>query len=173
MEPIGSLLPQLEDFLAQARVALPQGELADRAAALLQALHQATKPPSRPGLYWWGGRWRRHDWGRIAHRLGREPDSSLAAEVGCDPTLVRRMRVRLGIPRWDPLGAMRPLLGKLPDREVARRLGLSRETVSARRRKLGIGPYRHRGRQRQEHEARDLARIMEGLDRLRRLSESR
>jgi hypothetical protein len=52
------------------------------------------------------------------------------------------MRERLGIPnptghRWTAEGVA--LLGTLPDREVARRLGRSLSSVTQKRCKLGIG----------------------------------
>lgn len=41
-------------------------------------------------------------WDRVAHRLGQEPDTSIAADLGCCPETVRLRRLALGIPTYEP-----------------------------------------------------------------------
>lgn len=92
------------------------------------------------GKYWFGGRWMQHDYGRVAARLGKVTDTSLALEVGAHPAAIGRLRRKLGIPRFDKLADALPWLGKVPDRELARRHGVSPQAVMRRRQGLGIKP---------------------------------
>lgn len=48
--------------------------------------------------YRWRGKFWRHDWARIAGRLGIWPDTLLAHELGCDRQTIGNMRRTLGIP---------------------------------------------------------------------------
>lgn len=58
--------------------------------------------------YRWRGKFWRHDWARVADRLGIWPDYLLAHELGCKPSTVSRMRRRLGIsPACGPQAALR------------------------------------------------------------------
>ena len=108
-------------------------DIAARIGSPLQKLDPA-------GRYWFGGRWWRYDYGRVAARLGKVTDASLALELGAPPGCVSRLRRQLGIPVHDKLAAVVPWLGRVPDRELARRHGVSAQAVQQRRRALGIKP---------------------------------
>lgn len=41
-------------------------------------------------------------WDRVAHRLGQEPDTSIAADLGCCAETVRLRRLALGLPTYEP-----------------------------------------------------------------------
>jgi hypothetical protein len=92
------------------------------------------------GRYWFGGRWWHYDYSRVAARLGKVTDASLALELGAPLGCVSRLRRQLGIPVYDKLAAVVPWLGRVPDRELARRHGVSAQAVLLRRRALGIKP---------------------------------
>jgi transcriptional regulator of acetoin/glycerol metabolism len=83
----------------------------------------------------------RYDYARIFSRLGKVPDAALADEIGATRWLVRRVRMRHRIPRFDPLTAFEGALGTVPDHEIARLAGVSRSTVWRRRRRLGVMAY--------------------------------
>ena len=77
--------------------------------------------------------------------LGLFPDSVLATNIGCDFTTVHKARKTRCIPSFRTPNpppcdreALRPLLGKKRDREVAVEMGVSEGQVSAARRALGI-----------------------------------
>jgi hypothetical protein len=78
----------------------------------------------------------------IVARLGKEPDSRIAKDVGVTAGAVGYMRRRLGIPACPREQAWSDdevaLLGAAPDRDVARRIGRTAESVRAKRRSLGI-----------------------------------
>ena len=88
--------------------------------------------------------------------LGTASDRDLADRLGLHADTVGRRRRALGIasyskrsypiPAHEWTGEEVALLGKVPDEEVARRLGLSYEVVGYRRRRLGIPPCRRPGR---------------------------
>lgn len=81
-------------------------------------------------------------------RLGKEPDLSLAKDMGISHSAVNRKRRDLGIParlpmhRWTE--AECSLLGRLSDREIGDRLGLSPRSVMWKRLSLSIPPPRGR-----------------------------
>ncbi len=81
-----------------------------------------------------------YDYSRVAARLGKVTDTSLAEELGCSVAAIGRLRHRLGIPVFDKLEAVVPWLGRVPDRELARRHGVSAQAVWLRRNALGIRP---------------------------------
>lgn len=95
-------------------------------------------PPSPPGRYWWGGRHRRYDFGRIAARLGRASDVDLAREITCLRGNVQALRRRLGIPAFRKLDEVEPYLGRHPDLRLAREFGVSAAGVRKRRKARGI-----------------------------------
>ena len=80
--------------------------------------------------------------------LGKVSDHEIARRLGVARTIVSKARRQLGIapmPRvattvadrsWVPV--VRHLLGRMPDREVGRRVGVSAATVGFARRELGI-----------------------------------
>lgn len=87
--------------------------------------------------------------------LGQMPDRELAERLGVPASQVGAARWRLRIPRHgcSKLGRhpgayvawhTQPL-GQIPDRELAKRLGLPTRTVAAHRRRLGIAPVRTPG----------------------------
>lgn len=90
--------------------------------------------------FWFAGRWCRKDWGSILSRLGKVPDTHLAAEIGAHVKGVQRLRRKLGIARYDRAKQIEPYLGRISDARLARHFGVARETVARRRRKLGIPP---------------------------------
>lgn len=86
-------------------------------------------------------------------QLGTAGDREVAQALGISQTCVRRKRARLGIRPFHilPRGPSRrfpwtaedlALLGKLTDKEVAVRLGVTVTTVARRRQELGIPPSR-------------------------------
>lgn len=86
----------------------------------------------------WAGQRYEHDWQRIAPLLGLRPDRALARTISVRPERVQRMRRRLGIEPWYPLKGLEHLLGKQTDVEIARRAGLTADTISKHRRARGI-----------------------------------
>lgn len=82
----------------------------------------------------------RYNYARIAARLGTTTDTALAKEISAPVQQVRKQRLRLGIERYSPVKRMHHLLGKLPDRELARRFGVAAATVSSYRKRHGIPP---------------------------------
>jgi DNA-binding CsgD family transcriptional regulator len=83
---------------------------------------------------------------RALVRLGKEPDLSIAKDMGISHSAVNRKRRALGIQsrlpmhRWTE--AECSLLGRLTDREIADRLGLSQRNVLWKRLSLGLPPPR-------------------------------
>lgn len=86
--------------------------------------------------------------------LGERPDTHIAAETGVSAETVRRQRIARGIPRAPaatycyrggnrdkPLEDHLDKLGTMPDAELGRLAGCTRQAVQARRRALGIPPY--------------------------------
>ncbi len=83
--------------------------------------------------------------------LGAASDAEIAAELGVRKHSVRYKRLVLGIPAHGATRTRRPnrfwtprrvaLLGTARDKEVARRLGISRARVADERRKRGIPPF--------------------------------
>lgn len=107
-------------------------------------------PELEPGGYWFNGRRVKYDYGRVLARLGKVTDAALAAEIGAPRGYVFRLRRRLGIPKCDKAAAALPWLGKVPDRELARRCGVDARTIKRRREERGIKPAslaRHRADQ--------------------------
>ncbi len=90
----------------------------------------------------------------MIERLGTASDREVAEELRIPRSCVRRKRTLLGIPPFFPTQAhVRPrtakwtrknlaLLGKVTDKELARRMKVSYTTVNGKRRQLGIPPYR-------------------------------
>jgi DNA-binding CsgD family transcriptional regulator len=77
----------------------------------------------------------------VVSRLGREPDSRIARDLGISSSSVLSKRRTLAIPRWVRhrwTAAQRRWLGRLSDREIARRLGVSSRLVRTERRRLGV-----------------------------------
>lgn len=91
----------------------------------------------------------RVDWDQVQD-LGRIPDARLARRLGVSAAAVGEARRARGIPvhekrrnrRPEPLDAVwvkvDPLLGQMPDTDIARRYGLSAQQVRARRARLDI-----------------------------------
>jgi DNA-binding CsgD family transcriptional regulator len=88
----------------------------------------------------------------MVSRLGTDTDAAIAEELRLSASSVAYKRRRLGIRAYGPdSGGPRPrvrwrrsmlaLLGKAPDREVAKRLGLTREQVWWKRQQLGIRSF--------------------------------
>lgn len=86
-----------------------------------------------------------HNFDPILDRLGKEHDSVLAKEIGCNRATITKLRLSLGLPKCDPMAAGRHLLGRIPDAELARRLGVAPSTVHAARKKAGIPTYSKSG----------------------------
>lgn len=90
----------------------------------------------------------------MIERLGTASDREVAEELRIPRGCVRLKRTVLGIPPFFPTPAhVRPLtakwtpknlalLGKVTDKELARRMKVSYTTVNVKRRQLGIPPYR-------------------------------
>ena len=83
-------------------------------------------------------------------QLGTMPDAALAARIGTSEETIRRRRLEAGIPAFGRLsGKLHPqkfqweangleLLGALPDKEIATRLGISTDLVRRERRARNI-----------------------------------
>lgn len=72
----------------------------------------------------------------LAPPMGSVPDSTIARLVGCSNSVIGRLRRRQGIPTYAPASNAKlhdylHLVGFLPDVEVARRAGVSRQRVWA------------------------------------------
>lgn len=85
------------------------------------------------------------DWPSVRDKLGRVPDETIAAELGCSTVAVAQARRALGRIRkrtgpagilWDSVSE----LGKLPDAIVAHRIGVERSSVSAARIRRNLPP---------------------------------
>ncbi len=81
---------------------------------------------------------------RIRAIAGSASDAAIAREVGCSPGTVSRIRRLAGIPPWRPPAPVLTwpeerlaLIGSMPDGELARRWGVSRAAVQAKRIELG------------------------------------
>lgn len=104
---------------------------------------QSCNPEQRPKNVW-------EDLDAVA-KLGRVPDAQLADELGVHVSSVCAARKARSIPACNPkhsrpTGAGRwgevnsELLGTLPDREIADRIGVTRTAVVAARKRRGIAP---------------------------------
>jgi hypothetical protein len=89
----------------------------------------------------------RGDWARpgIVERLGLEPDSSIARDVGVTRQRVSQVRERLGIRAYSPRDHLPKelieLLGHQPDSEIAEAFGVKVGLVRDVRKDLGIDRY--------------------------------
>lgn len=81
-----------------------------------------------------------YDYQSILAQLGKVPDCELAAQLGCHPSLIWRLRKRLNISRYCRAAAVDHLLGKCTDRQLARHLSVNPSTISHRRKALRIPP---------------------------------
>lgn len=93
-----------------------------------------------PRGYRFHGFWYTYNWASVEHLLGKVPDSRVAAELGCHPVSVRKMRRRLRIPKYRKTDSCLDLLGEYPDAMIAEMKGLARETVTKLRLARGIPP---------------------------------
>ncbi len=80
----------------------------------------------------------RHNFVDVIQRLGTCPDHELAELVGCDQSLIGKLRRSFNIKRYDRVARVLHLLGRMPDRELARRTGITACTLGRHRRRLGI-----------------------------------
>ena len=80
----------------------------------------------------------RHDYADVIQRLGTCPDQELADLVGCDQSLIGKLRRSFDIKKYDRVARVLHLLGRMPDRELARRTGITARTLGKHRRRLGI-----------------------------------
>ena len=76
------------------------------------------------------------DWS--AQPLGEEPDSTIAARLGCSAPVVRRAREAAGLPLFGRIDWASEPLGVESDGVIARRLGCSPEAVFYARKQRGI-----------------------------------
>ena len=81
---------------------------------------------------------------RIRAHAGRQSDAALAAAIGCSAGVVARVRRAAGLAPWRPASAplawpaaRLALLGAMADGKLARRWGISRAAVQAKRLELG------------------------------------
>jgi DNA-binding CsgD family transcriptional regulator len=93
-------------------------------------------PPPKPPSPWTNG---------VLRRLGRDSDTEIARQLGLTAATVAKKRQEIGgskwrLKRWAPREDA--VLGTLPDREAARRLGRTYKAVKHRRHLLGIEPIR-------------------------------
>lgn len=90
----------------------------------------------------------KYDWSRWDPKLGTMADVDLAAQIGCDKSVVRRRRSSLGISPYFhstskvDLDVWVPRMGKESDSSIARKAGCAQTTVTRRRNELGIPPFR-------------------------------
>ena len=89
---------------------------------------------------------------RLGAVIGEEPDAIVAHRLGLPEHCVRDARRRAGLrSRFNPAvpsvdwPAIRPHLGKMPDIELARHVGVSAAAIHAERVRLGIAKYRPYG----------------------------
>jgi len=81
-----------------------------------------------------------------AAQLGKHPDYWFAVTYGVSAGFVCSLRLRLGIPGYrfgqaDPWPKeLLRLLGKVPDRHLAKRFRIDEKRVAAKRRQMGIAP---------------------------------
>lgn len=79
-------------------------------------------------------------------RLGIEPDPVIAASLGYSRSAVSKARILRGIPAVvlpEVAPEWAPLLGTIPDREIARRYNVSATMVQVARNRAGIAPAAH------------------------------
>jgi transcriptional regulator with XRE-family HTH domain len=97
-------------------------------------------------------------------RLGTCPDKRLAEELGCDNSLIAKLRKAYNIPKYDRVQRIVHLLGRMPDRELSRRTGIAAVTIAKRRKKMNIPPasmINVNGRTKVERYLRELKQQME------------
>ncbi len=66
----------------------------------------------------------------------------LASEIGVHRSLVGRLRRVLRIPKYDRVAKVVHLLGRVSDRELSRRCGITAKTIARRRHRMGIPPHK-------------------------------
>lgn len=107
----------------------------------MQEPAEKTSPGGSPqGGFLFAGRLQPYNYAAIMGRLGKVTDARLAAEIGCDKKKVQRLRQSLGIVSFAQTRRTRldRVLGHFKDVELAKAFGVTRQTVSARRKALGI-----------------------------------
>jgi hypothetical protein len=85
----------------------------------------------------------KHELAQVIPRLGSCPDSELADEIGCDVSLLSKLRRKLHIVRYDRMKGTAHLLGRMSDHELARRMRgkVTRQTIRLHRLRLGIPAF--------------------------------
>ena len=93
------------------------------------------------------------DWASVADRIGKEPDSTIAKELGVSATAVLRYRTSHKMPlvhtstertldfREDVPANWREMLGKVSDYRLVRQWGVALSPIIRIRNKLGIPPF--------------------------------
>ena len=85
-------------------------------------------------------------------KLGTDTDKNLGCKWNIKKDTVRKKRERLGIPRYTRITHEAiAFMGKIPDSEIAKLVGMDTASIGAARRKLGISAC-PRGRQWSEQE---------------------
>lgn len=127
--------PELEQLLE-----LPDREIRRRTAMSQTTIYKLRAEYEAPAPRRESSRWTPE----VEERLGKEPDSSVARDLGITPGGVFRRRRELGIgafaerPPWTE--AEVALLGVVPDRQVAETVGRSLQAVRSKRHALKIPP---------------------------------
>ena len=92
-------------------------------------------------------------WASVEPMMGKMPDAEVADVLGVTRQAVTYQRKKRGIAPWEdiaPLGrrqtaeawaSVEPMMGKMPDAEVADVLGVTRRAVAYQRKKRGIAPW--------------------------------
>jgi len=82
----------------------------------------------------------RYNYSAILSRLGKVPDSKLAAEIGCPKQRIQELRKSLTIQSCAQTrhASLDRVLGRYTDTELARAYGLTPQAVGHRRRQRGI-----------------------------------
>ena len=76
---------------------------------------------------------------RILKSLGTDTDKNIGNRFGIRKDTVRKKRERLGIPRYTRITHEAiAFMGKVPDSEIAKLVGINTASIGAARRKLGI-----------------------------------
>ena len=79
----------------------------------------------------------------LYEKLGKFPNTQIAAEFGLSRERVRQLREELGVPKFEAElpSEVESLLGKVPDRELVRKFGVSLYLVSATRKAKNIKAF--------------------------------
>lgn len=95
---------------------------------------------SPQGRFSFAGHLQRYNYAGIIGRVGKVPDSTLAAEIGCPRQRIQELRKRLAIPAHavSRRSALDRVLGRYTDVDIARAFRMTPQAIGVRRRAKGI-----------------------------------